>query len=70
MVPTLLVGSSTSFDLNTTLPSGVAPGGIFGVDSTGAPLPTGMSLKSNGTLVVGRAAVGAVNGVVFTYEEP
>jgi len=29
-----------------------------------------MSLKSNGTLVVGRAAVGAVNGVVFTYEEP
>jgi hypothetical protein len=69
-VPTLIVGSAATFDLSTTLPSGVNRGGKFGIDTSGASLPTGMTLNPNGTLAVGTAAVGIVSGVLFTYEEP
>jgi hypothetical protein len=66
----MMVGSTATFDLNTTLPSGVIPGGTFGIDPGGAALPKGLSLSSNGTLAVGTAVAGTVRGVFFTYEEP
>ena len=66
----MTVGSGASFDLATTLPAGVTRGGVFGVDSAGAPLPIGMRLSSSGVLAVGTATVGTVSGVLFTYEEP
>ena len=69
-MPTLIVGSAATFDLNATLPSAVTRGGIFGIDSGGVPLPTGMSLSPEGTLDVGTATVGTVSGVLFTYDEP
>lgn len=70
VVPTLVVGSGEKFDLTQTLPAGIAPGGNFGVDPGGVPLPSGMVLSANGTLSVGSATVGTVTGVRFTYDEP
>lgn len=69
-VPTLLVGGGASFDLAQTLPPDVVRGGVFGIDPSGAPLPSGMLLNANGTLSVGSASVGTVAGVLFTYDEP
>lgn len=68
VVPPLLVDSNTSFDLSKTLPSTVPGGGRFGIDSTSAALPAGMSLTPAGILSVGSAKIGTVTGVVFTYE--
>lgn len=65
--PTFAVGSNGTFNLATTLPAGVARGGVFGVSASGAPLPTGMTLTPAGVLSVGTAKVGSVTGVVFTY---
>ena len=65
--PTFAVGSNGTFNLSTTLPAGVARGGVFGVSASGAPLPTGMTLTPAGILSVGTAKVGSVAGVVFTY---
>ena len=67
-IPALPVGGS--FDLAGTLPPNVPRGGRFGLDSRGAPLPTGMSLSETGILSVGAAASGNVSGVLFTYEVP
>jgi hypothetical protein len=67
-VPALLVGSGATFNLASTLPAGVSRGGRFGLDPSGAALPTGMSLTNAGILSVGTASIGTVNGVVFTYE--
>jgi hypothetical protein len=64
------VGSGASLDLASTLPTGVKRGGDFGISSSGAVLPAGMSLTSAGILSVGTAIVGTVSGVVFTYSEP
>jgi hypothetical protein len=69
-LPTFTSGSSTAFDLSTTLPSGVVSGGTFSVDPNGAPLPTGMTLSSKGILSVGTAVATSVGGVVFVYAEP
>ncbi|MGH6611071.1 MAG: hypothetical protein ACRECQ_12525 [Burkholderiaceae bacterium] len=65
--PSFAVGSGATFNLANTLPAGVARGGVFGVSSSGAPLPTGMTLTPAGILGVGTATVGNVAGVVFTY---
>ncbi len=69
-VPALIVGTSASFDLNTTLPSGIKRGGMFGIDPSGPRLPAGMSLTAAGILAVGSAAIGTVAGVIFTYDVP
>ena len=69
-VPSMTVGSGTSFDLNSTLPARVARGGAFGVDASGARLPSGMILSAAGLLSVGSAARGTVAGVIFTYDAP
>ena len=69
-VPALIVGSSGSFDLNTTLPLSIKRGGTYGIDSGGPRLPVGMSLTSAGILAVGTAAIGTVTGVIFTYDAP
>jgi hypothetical protein len=69
-VPALIVGSSESFDLNTTLPLGIKRGGTYGIDPSGPRLPIGMSLTSAGILAFGTAAIGTVIGVVFTYDAP
>ena len=69
-VPPLLVGSNATFNLSTTLPSGIARGGKFGLDPGGPVLPRGMSLSADGVLAVGSASIGSVAGVIFTYETP
>ena len=63
-------GSGATVDLSSTLPSGVSKGGIFGISTTGAPLPAGMTLSPAGILAQGTAAEGPVVGVIFTYAEP
>ena len=68
--PSFAVGGGGSFNLSSTLPIGVARGGVFGVSASGANLPTGMTLTSAGILSVGSASVGSVAGVVFTYASP
>ena len=68
--PSFAVGSGTTFNLATTLPAGVARGGAFDVSTSGARLPTGMTLTPAGILSVGTATVGSVAGVVFTYSSP
>jgi len=58
-------------DLSSTLPAGTKQGGTFGVDSSGAALPSGVSLSSDGILSLDSAAsVGVTQGVVFSYTEP
>ena len=69
-MPALTVNSGATFDLSSTLPTGVTRGGTFGVDPSGARLPAGMSLSSSGILAVGTATLGTVTGVVFTYDAP
>jgi hypothetical protein len=68
--PTFVEGTQVPFDLATTLPAGVARGGIFAIDPAGAPLPAGMSLTSRGLLYAGTARTGTTAGVVFRYTEP
>jgi hypothetical protein len=68
--PSFAVGSGSTFNLATTLPADVARGGLFDVSTSGARLPTGMTLTPAGILSVGTAAVGSVAGVIFTYSSP
>ena len=68
IVPPFNAGGNGIFDLSTTLPTGVARGGTFGVDPSGASLPSGMSLSSAGILSVGSASVSTVGGIIFTYD--
>src|SRR5262245_35920464 len=68
--PTFVEGSGGTFDLAPTLPNGVVPGGAFDVDSSGAPLPSGMTLSAAGVLTLGAAIAGITSGVVFRYTEP
>lgn len=63
-------GSNALLDLTLTLPSGVARGGVFSIDSGGAALPPGMSLSSAGLLAVSGAAIVNVTGVIFRYALP
>lgn len=62
-----VVGGSASIDLNDTLPEGVPRGGTFGVNNTGSPLPSGLTLTPDGKLSASSAAVGLTTGVMFTY---
>jgi hypothetical protein len=64
------VGSGAKMDLSATLPSGVAKGGTFGVSSSGAALPSGVTLSSAGILSIGNAGATDVVGVIFTYQQP
>ena len=68
--PSFAVGGGGKFNLATTLPASVARGGLFDVSTSGARLPTGMTLTPAGILSVGTATVGSVAGVVFTYSSP
>ena len=63
-------GSGSTFDLASTLPVGVEPGGTFALEASSAPLPSGMTLAPTGILSVGMASAGSVSGVVFAYTEP
>ena len=59
------------FNLAPTLPTWVATGGTFAVDSSGAPLPAGVSLSTDGVLsLTGATSLGRTEGVVFAYTEP
>jgi hypothetical protein len=46
---------------------GAPTGGTFSVDASGAALPSGMSLSTQGLLSLGDALVGDTDGVVFAY---
>ena len=69
---TLSIGDATIvYQLSATLPPNVKRGGTFGVDPSGNPLPTGVSLSSDGVLALNKqAAPGGAAGVVFSYVEP
>lgn len=69
-LPAFPTGTSSSFDLASTLPAGVMRGGEFGISASGATLPAGMTLSASGILSVGNATVGTAVGVIFTYAEP
>lgn len=65
---TFVAGTSRSIDLNGTLPANVLRGGAFSVDPSGASLPAGVSLASNGVLTLALTAhVGVTGGVLFNY---
>ena len=68
VVPMLNVAGTSTFDLSTTLPIGVARGGSFGVDPGGASLPIGMTLSPGGILSVGTSTVSTAVGIIFFYE--
>jgi hypothetical protein len=59
------------WDLTASLPPGVKRGGRFFVDSSGAPLPPGVTLSPRGILSLTNVArEGTTEGVVFGYTEP
>ena len=66
----LTLTAGTTFDLSATLPAGVANGGVFDVDPSGAPLPVGITLSPRGMLTVSLSASGTANGVIFRYTPP
>ena len=66
----LALPAGTTFDLAATLPKTVRPGGVFAVDASGAPLPTGITLMPTGLLAISSAATGTTAGVVFRYTPP
>jgi hypothetical protein len=70
VIPPFVAGSGATFDMKTTLPPGAAPGGVFSVHSTSAPLPAGMTLSPDGILSVGTAEPVTVEGVIFAYDTP
>jgi len=63
-------GSSTPFNVAATGPSSYVAGGVYGVDVSGAALPSGMVLTDAGSLTVGSATAANQPGVVFSYFEP
>jgi hypothetical protein len=69
-VLSFVAGTSGTFNLAATLPSGVVAGGTFAVDPRGAALPAGVSLSPSGVLSVGAGGASAAVGVIFTYTEP
>ena len=66
----LSLSPGATFNLAATLPASVAPGGIFDVDPSGTPLPSGMTLNPSGLLTVSSSATGGTAGVVFRYTPP
>jgi hypothetical protein len=67
--PFFVVDNQGPFDLASTLPSGVARGGAFGIAS--GQLPAGVTLSSQGILTSASSApIGQTTGVVFSYAEP
>jgi hypothetical protein len=65
---TFVAGASRSIDLNGTLPANVLPGGTFSVDPSGASLPAGVSLASNGVLTLASIVhAGVTGGLLFNY---
>jgi hypothetical protein len=67
---TFLQGSADTADIQPSGPAGYATGGVYDVDVSGQPLPSGMSLSDAGVLFVGSATAGTTSGVVFGYNEP
>jgi len=60
-------GDASTFDLASTLPPGIARGGVFAVDSSGPTLPAGVSLSSDGILSAASQSPASVSGVIFSY---
>jgi hypothetical protein len=65
-----LQGSADTADIQPSGPAGYATGGVYDVDVSGQPLPSGMTLSDAGVLFVGSATAGTTNVVVFGYNEP
>jgi hypothetical protein len=53
-----------------TLPGNYKLGGLFLIEETGTPLPSGMTFSESGLLDVGSAEIDTINGVLFQYYEP
>jgi len=60
-------GDASTFDLASTLPPGIARGGVFAVDASGPTLPAGVSLSSDGILSAASQSPASVSGVIFSY---
>ena len=68
--PEILLIPNVPFDLTRTLPNGVSRGGIFSVDlERGEALPNGMSLSSDGILLMESFTQQNISGIVFSYQE-
>lgn len=66
-----LQGTSSSFSVAATGPSTYVSGGIYGTDSGGASLPSGVAVSEAGLESYdGAGAATTVNGVYYTYHEP
>jgi hypothetical protein len=67
----VVVGSTTTVDLKQMLPSGSVSGGRFELDASSSPLPSGVTLTSDGLLSANSASpTGVIYGVVFAYILP
>jgi hypothetical protein len=66
----LRLAPGATFNLAATLPTDVPHGGVFDIDPSGAPLPSGITLQPSGLLTVGSSARGSAAGVVFRYTPP
>lgn len=66
----LTLPPGATFDLAATLPKTVSGGGVFEVDPSGAPLPSGITLLPTGLLSISSSATGGTAGVVFRYTPP
>ena len=66
----MVADSISRVELDVTLPAAVRRGGTFGLHSSSAPLPAGITLSPNGWLLASQSArIGSISGVVFTYNE-
>lgn len=65
-----IAGSTTTVDLNATLPAEVKPGGTFSLATGSTPLPPGFALAANGRLTATNPQEGQTRNVLFMYVEP
>lgn len=57
-------------DLAKTLPSSVKRGGVFSLDTSSRPLPSGVTLSPAGILTAINPSAGIASNIVFAYAEP
>jgi hypothetical protein len=69
-VITFLQGTSGTFSVVATGPTGYTAGGVYGVDPLNTALPTLITLSEGGVLADGGSAVTSANAIRFTYHEP
>lgn len=67
---TFVQGQNQTQNVFSTGPANYITGGIYGVDSSGTQLPSGLSLSTSGVLTDSGASIATTTGVLFDYAEP